>query len=219
MTNFISEAAKEIKLDIKRTKATHIRCILCSEARNIQSVSRQMRYDVMKQSRVFIPNGGRVCPNHRENQNWSDAAVYFNFSQVQIQEMVDLLRKNIPTTSRIENSVQFNRDMKCDTGLSDVQFNMVFLCVPLLRENFNFKEKPARIALHMFLMRLRKGINYEDIGNIFGVSRTTASKNIDKARVALKQEFVPLHLGFENLTREYVLENTTTTARALYIVQ
>lgn len=46
--------------------------------------------------------------------------------------------------------------------------------------------------------------------------RTTVSKNIDRARKALKHEFVPLHLGFENLTREYLLENTTTTARLLY---
>lgn len=173
-----------------------------------------MRHDVLKQKRIFIPDGARICLTHRETADWTNAAVHSDFSKNQIQDMVDLLRRRIPTSVE---TIQPHRDIKCDTGLSDVQFNDVFSLVPsLIRDEFKNNTKSARTALYMFLMRLRKGFTYEDIGMNFGVSRTTASKNINKARNALKREFIPLHLGFENLSREFLIDNSTRAARLLY---
>lgn len=59
-------------------------------------------------------------------------------------------------------------------------------------------------------------ITFESIGKRCGVSRLKASADIEQARIALTKDFVPNYLGFENLSRELLLRNTTVLSRMLH---
>lgn len=168
----------------------------------------------MKDSRIFIPEGSRACLAHRKIDDWTVVPQYSDFSKAQIENMVDLLRESAPRPT--QNMLQSERNVKCDTGLNEEQFEILQSLVPSLLEKHNYNATSARNSLYMYLMRLRKGHTYEFIGNFFGVTRVTVSKNIDKVRNVLKNEFVPLELGFDNLSREYLLQNSTHIARSLY---
>lgn len=127
--------------------------------------------------------------------------------------MVDTLRK-LPKGPQVGELLRVERDIRCDTGLNAEQFSELFQMVPSLIDMFGGDRTAAENALHMFLMRLRKGNTYEDIGNTFYVCDNTASTHISKARDALMLDFVGLYLGFQS--RDFLLENTTLTSRKLF---
>lgn len=175
-----------------------------------------MRFDVLKQSRIYIPPESRVCPDHQINVQWSDAARFTEFSKKQIEDMIDLLRGCQCPQNSVEG-VQPRPNIKCDTGLNEEQFEIVFSIIKAsLVQKFKHKVAVANTSLYMYLMRLRKGLTFENIGNHFGLSRVTVSKSIDVVRKVLVSDFVPLHLGFQNLTRDHLIDNTTQAARILY---
>lgn len=74
----------------------------------------------------------------------------------------------------------------------------------------------ARNSLLMLLVRFRKASTYEYIAKLFNVSTFKVSTSIKKARNALNNDFVPNWLGFANLGRDCLLQNTTMSARLLH---
>lgn len=199
--------------DTKRFSASHRLCILCKDREALSTVPQIERIKALKTARIYIPAGARVCANHREVPSWeavSHMAEFEEFKQSHIEDML--------TLTLASGDVQAEPpaiDIKRNTGLSEHQFDDLFSRSPsLVREMRNVRN--AKNALLMYLMRQRKAATYDTIGERFGISRIKASMDIEKVRQVLTAEFVPQFLGFQNLDRDFLLENTTISARMLH---
>lgn len=169
----------------------------------------------MKNDRVFIPTGARLCDNHFTTQSWSKLfegkATMHQWNRQQIEAMVDLLREE-----KVKVITDYDRDFfGKDIGLDRENFYELLNALPSLEASVKSARK-AEKCLQMYLMRLRKGVNYEDIGKYFNLTAPTVSVLIKKARNALTTDFVPCHLGFENLGRDFLKQHTTEMAQILY---
>lgn len=199
-----------IYLNIKRYSASHKSCIICSGRTNLRKVSEEERHQALKDGRIFVPVGARICQAHPTTDAfWEEAwntADLETYTAKMIEDMVDLARTCVESPEI---------DIPNYTGLSTQQFGVLLSLVPSLIAKTT-SAKHAKNALIMFLMRLRKAATLEHIAHTFGVSRFKATKDIDKARCALETDFVPKFLGFANLGRERLLQNTTECARLLH---
>ena len=77
-----------------------------------------------------------------------------------------------------------------ETGLDREQFRYIlekFLSQMTTSDNAQ--------ALGIYLVRLRQGATYEDIGRRFGRHRTTVSIYCDQVRNALQGQFMDVHLS------------------------
>lgn len=158
--------------------------------------------------RVFIPIGARICKAHpTTDEFWEEV---WNTAQLEtynaklIEDMVDLARSSVKKPAEI--------DIPEYTGLSVEQFGTLQLLVPTL----TFTAMEAKNALLMFLIRFRKAATYEHIAKMFGVSSFKVRTYIKKTRAPLERDFVPMFLGFKNLSRDLLLQNTTESARILH---
>lgn len=170
------------------------------------------RYNAIKNFGIYIPDGARLCAEHYNNYSWDEAAhmaVIREYNARQVEEMVDLLRNG--ETKHVISDI----DIKPNTGLDCTKFESLMSDVPSLIDAFSNPED-ARNALIMFLMRFRKASTYEYIGYFFGVSRHKVTDYIEKARIELENNFVPKYLGFNNLSRQFLLQNTTDSSRILH---
>lgn len=169
---------------------------------------RTVRYSTLQKFDVYIPEGARLCVEHM-NTSWQESAAMAEmreFSARQVEEMLDLLR------NEANNKKFSDADIKNHTGLNSNQFENLYSHIPSLVTAFS-NEQDAQNALIMFLMRFRKAATYEYIGSFFGASRHKVTDHIEKARNELETNFVPKYLGFDNLSREFLLQNTTTSSR------
>lgn len=181
---------------------------ICTETNNLIKIPKEKRENILRNQRVFISEQSRFCKNHCENGLWDDCALFCsNYSVNQIEEMVDLLRNGSKETydePRIEINI----------GLTHESFDELFSLLPSLLVNLSMEK--ARNALKMFLNRMRTGDGYDKIAHTFFVSAGTVKKYIIIAREALLRDFVPQYIGFENLSRDLLLNGTTEMARTLY---
>lgn len=198
-----------IELNIRRCPAQHRHCTFCNSTENLRGVPDSKRAQALKHARLYIPAGSRICPLHYDMHSYDSPNPIHLYYAAQVEDMVDLLRSD-------HKEKPFNESQyRNETGLRKEQFDELLAMIPSILLTAKTRES-AECQLYMFLFRLRKGISYEDIGSRFGISRVSASKHIATVRKALTDEFVPLHLGFKCIDREYLQHHTTAIARALY---
>lgn len=169
--------------------------------------------NALKTAKIYIPDGAKLCPAHFEIDSWdavSSSAVIREYNARQIDDMLDLA-----LSSDIINIESPKIDIESNSGLTNQDFDDLFSHVPSLVTVMKSTKK-AKDALLMLLMRFRTAQSYEYIAKCFGVSRGTATNNMEHARIALLESFVPKYLGFENLSRDFLLENGTDSARMLH---
>lgn len=106
--------------------------------------------------------------------------------------------------------------MRIYTGLNIAQFDQVLrIVMPSLLRVFKTSDK-SKIALYIFLMRLKTGQTYNQIAPLFYISRITVGSWIRKVRDILHKNFVTLHLYKRK--RQDLISNTTPLSRMLYQV-
>lgn len=198
-----------IELSIERFPSQHRHCISCNSTKNLRVVPDSKRTQVLKRARLYIPADSRICPQHYDMHSYDSPHPIHLYSAAQVEDMVDLLRNDHKEKPFKESQY------RNETGLRKEQFDELLAMIPSILLTAKTQES-AECQLYMFLLRLRKGISYEDIGSRFGISRVSASNQIATVRKALTNEFVPSHLGFGSIDRKYLQDHTTAIARALY---
>lgn len=172
--------------------------MLCPERAKLRKVTDAERTKALLDGRVYVPDGAKVCQFHSMDEEFWEAATIQRFNATQIEGMVDLARSCRSSRTAI-NIPEY-------TGLSEQQFADLHSHVPTITKN----------ALSMYLMRLRKATTFEHIASEFGIPKTMAFEDVEKARKALEKDFVPKFLGFANLGRDTLLRHTTDSARTLH---
>lgn len=125
--------------------------------------------------------------------------------------MISLLRSGGPTHTPAQTA-----NSKDQIGFSPENFADLLHDLPSLRLNFSNNIKKCETALEMYLYRLRNGAYYKNVANQFNLSEKTAKKYIDAARAALTSDFVSKNLGFQNLSRQFLIENSSEMASELF---
>lgn len=88
------------------------------------------------------------------------------------------------------------------------QFNDLLEQLQTMR---NSKLRSIRVALAVFLTKLRLGLSNRVLSTIFSLKdKRTVSKIINQVRQALKSDFVPRHIGFNHIDRQAVIDHHQT---------
>lgn len=104
--------------------------------------------------------------------------------------------------------------MEVYAGLSSEQFERVLRTVlPSLLQKYK-TEETSRLALYMYLMKLRTNQPYSQMAPHFNTSARTVSRWIRIVREIVHKEFVPLHLFTR--TQEDILRHTTPLSQKLF---
>lgn len=140
-----------------------------------------------------------------------------------IEEMFSLCTSStkIETEAR---DIMTDDKIKKATGLTQTQFDTILYKSPSLYRSLRRKgslndteaRRLAQIALRYYLRQLRSGESKDTLAVIEKVSVMALRKYINKAREALRNDFVSLYIGNQNLSREFIDDHTTMMARQLY---
>lgn len=171
-----------IELSLMRCASNPLQCIFdeCEQKRKLISISKEKRYEVLKNHRIYIPKRSKICRQHLDNGNWGNfVSLEFKFTRDYIEDMMDLLRETMNEKREIEHMVP-TKKIKDYFGLSSTQFNELFDSLPTLHNFFPGNLKRAKTALLMYLCRLRKGDYCNRIYDFFNVSSRKNTSLIDK---------------------------------------
>ncbi len=82
----------------------------------------------------------------------------------------------------------------------------------------NSRLRSVRVALAIFLAKIRLGLSNRVLACLFRLtSKRSVSHICHQVRVALMQDFVPYHVGFQHVSRETILaQHQTTLATELF---
>jgi hypothetical protein len=76
----------------------------------------------------------------------------------------------------------------------------------------NSRLRSVRVALAIFLAKMRLGLSNRVLSSLFRLtSKRSVSHICHQVRVALMQDFVPHHVGFQHVSRETILAQHQTT--------
>lgn len=198
---------------VKRFGSSHAICLVCRETNGLKTIPRIERVKALQTAKVFIPGGSKFCHNHFDTRSWNDLAQYATISEFtskQIEEMLSMTQEVHQTVSGFSDD-----DLPVYTGLSCEQFEDLLAHIPNLTRTMKRKSE-ARKSLFMWLTKFRKSVSDETIATQFDTNVRNVSNNIKAVRKALTESFVPLYLGFQNLSRDLLLQNTTASARMLH---
>lgn len=129
-------------------------------------------YVILCCEKLFIPKYAAICSTHLEDDEWIQCKqiVHSNFSEKQNKAMLDLLLMNRITSPEVVTPL-FTVS-KAETGLTHDDFYRLLLSVPSLETTISNEEK-RKIALKLYLTRLRTGDTLYRLRDSFQLSRGT----------------------------------------------
>lgn len=186
----------------------------CSETMGLKTVQKKNRIEILRKYKLFISKRACICIEHM-NIDWSTCRrdAIDNFSEAQLKEVMDILSCQIKESIN-PSSTDFDL-AEFDIGISHSNFEELFDYLHHLRRELK-SQKKCKLALAMYLMRLRTGDSLKRLRKTFNVSYETEKKYLNVARRSILLDFIPSYLGFANLTREILLENSSKMARELH---
>jgi len=207
-----------ITLNIPRSTKSHKRCLFGCFTTQLHRVPEKVRQDVLVRFRFNIVPGARVCSEHNVVR-WTEVPqlpLLSDYTAIDIEEMVDSLRGLYSRTRASLFNFDYVEDMESDTvfswtGLSKEQF------LELSGELNSLSTEPhLHAAVGLYLAKLRTGESDERLASLFHIARSTAERLMQKARQSFVVDFVPRHLGFSHVSRDDILQETTTVANTLF---
>lgn len=214
----------EVTLNICKARISSTKC--CAKFCNVQHpaklyrVCQELRYEIMKSKRYYIPQNARACELHSDFVGWPETLnqneqCKFNISQ--IEEMVDLLRYTPKHSKKFVLREKSDFDFRTDTGLTRAQFTDLFQRLQTISSEFKYNKnnETATESLYMYLMKLRTGRTNDDIGLVFGITRCTVTERMNKIRKILESDFVFQNVNFE-MSRGDLAQRTSLLSQMLF---
>lgn len=145
-----------------RTPANRRRCTFphCNNTDRLHNVERKIRFKALKQNKICIPDGARVCEQHLQMNVWSalngNTEQLAKFSAKQVEDMIQLL-----TDSRSEIAPEFPGSyVVCNNGTECSQVGVVLICfyssglkiavsIPKTFSEFSFKDTGYSYFMHL----------------------------------------------------------------------
>ncbi|CAF2004019.1 unnamed protein product [Rotaria magnacalcarata] len=183
------EETKSLELSIWRTSKSHGSCIVCSvtDSKSMRVLSDEQRTMIFLNRGIWIPKDD-------------------------VEKLIDDFR----TALQYAGSLDFddpgaldNENYKTITGLDRDAFNDLLGQLITMRSS---RLRSVRVALAVFLAKLRLGLSNRVLACLFRLtSKRSVSRICHQVRVAIMQDFVPYHVGFQHVSRETILTQHQTT--------
>ncbi|XP_031622973.1 uncharacterized protein LOC116340560 [Contarinia nasturtii] len=210
-----------IHLKIKRTGATKRNCNhpLCGITTRLATIPKEIRYRIAVDYKVYIPSSSVACGNHIQSESWMNVNAIITseeskFTKQHLEEMFSLLSNPPAKTIISKESCTGEEEMKLLSGHTKHDFKMLLNELPDLFEELKSNDK-ASDALFIYLMRLRTGRSYQEVGFHFDVSRRTVQRRCNLVRDVLKRVIVPRYINFE-MSRAELLSHKSETSHILF---
>lgn len=230
--SFQESEENELRLDnVLFAGSGHKFCVICREEvrAGMVTMPKAARVDLLIMHSMYAPSGVRCCSEHLFNDRYlkPDLAIVMDnrrllsttfSSETMIEAFNDLLSllqaaRDAPRLDFTDPSLN-DEDYLAWTGWTKEQFDDMFGSVsPFLRSSSN---RHMRNALAIFWIKMKTNLSFRQIGSIFNVPgdgenrRKRMADAFDAVRKALMENFVPLHLGAQHLSREEAIENNTS---------
>ncbi|OXA46405.1 hypothetical protein Fcan01_18813 [Folsomia candida] len=188
------------------------RCLICKTSVRTR-IKRRAIIEVFLRRGILIPENNRCCKDHLEDEILKPEDMdaievekpYSTLTGKQVAKWLTTLRqlareKKLPIDFS-KNSSLTNSDYEMLLGVSIASFEVLLKhCEGPLRNSPN---RTIRSALAIFLMKLRLNISQRVLAFLFGIkNQSTVSESISAVLDALLSTFVPLHSGYNHITRE-----------------
>lgn len=185
--------------------------------RDLQRINVDLRTMILQEKSFYIPRGSRVCEEH-SGIMWHDIETNTRrtsstFSPAMIKDIMDILKKCKPFLDFKNLQSIHDTVFRYYIGFSKQQFNEILQSAPNITRRH---KKNAARALALVLAKLHTGESNERLSTVFRMTRKTFEKTMKLVRADLLAEFVPLHLGFNHLTRNEVISRCLSIPNALY---
>ncbi|OXA46662.1 hypothetical protein Fcan01_18834 [Folsomia candida] len=188
------------------------RCLICKTSVRTR-IKRRAIIEVFLRRGILIPENNRCCKDHLEDEILKPEDMdaievekpYSTLTGKQVAKWLTTLRQ-LATEKKLpidfsKNSSLTNSDYEMLLGVSIASFEVLLKhCEGPLRNSPN---RTIRSALAIFLMKLRLNISQRVLAFLFGIkNQSTVSESISAVLDALLSTFVPLHSGYNHITRE-----------------
>lgn len=194
------------------SRSSHGFCVYGCRNSPLRVIPDAYRTRILQDHNVFIPQGARWCQSHSVLDDWEDIPTLDrSLTPAEYELSLQLLK------GAVRDGVTFFdfsrlREMKDSlvllwTGLNKSQIVELYPFVSLLKDYEN--------SLGIFLVRLSRGLTYEEIASLFNLSRATVARRISQVGRELQNRFVPAYLGTTAFSREQLLANSTRIAQGL----
>lgn len=189
----------------------------CQETNALKVVPKKERIEILQRYKLFVSKRATICGIHIKYHNWNECRRFGieNFSGTHLKEIMEILATNqVKKRNELKRQDSFNVS-HYDIGIEASDFTDLLSHLHHLRRTLKNEQK-CKIALAMYLMRLRTGDFLYRLQKTFNLSYETQKKYLNVVRESICTDFVPLHLGLENLTRQVLLQNSSKMAHVLY---
>ena len=175
--------------------------------------------NVLCSQRLYIPENARVCTDHLESNEWhslrENCNVSHEFNVAHFTDMSNILISAVNRRSRFDFELLESlgdNDIFFWTGLTIAQFNTVLEETPSLTQTVN----RSRTVIGVYLSKLRTGESNERLATLFNMSRRTLERKLALARIHLVSDFVSIHLGMDNISRQNMLQKNLFLPKMIY---
>lgn len=212
--NIQQPAASLLVPNYRRTPNSANRCIF----NNCQSQSRcripeVIKVHLLQNHKLYVPDSARVCQEHLIGNVWDDLPdfcdVLHDFTSAFFTDICEMLIRAVNNSKVLNFEVPGAiSDIKMHfwTGRTNEQFDLI------LQETHSLNDtcRSPRLALGMYLIKLRTGESNARLGSQFHMSERSVRRILKKVRGCLQNEFVPQNLGFDHITRNENIERNLT---------
>lgn len=201
--------ANEVVLNnMQRAVRDWRKCVSCDTKQGLKRPSKELRMYICKSKNVYIEKNDRVCEYHSEYEHWDEITCKkkSNFSARIIDEMLLLLSN--PKTNECCK-------IQPDIGITNSNFKQLIAQLGI-RGTASRIEKRRIESVRIYLDRLRHGHTFRQMAHRHCKTVKTISKYVNLGRKILLEHFVPRHIGYANVTREWFVQHGTDLSRILY---
>ncbi|XP_045781575.1 uncharacterized protein LOC123878448 [Maniola jurtina] len=205
--------------NLKRAVDTQAHCFFpdCNLLERL-TVPKWLRVKLFADFKFYVPPNCRICTFHLQNDNWQQlediAQPIQSFTTDHIEDFASFINERA-TMLDFSNIDDMSEDfVHFWVGLTKSQFRQLIFDVPSLRNM-----QKGSIALAAYLVKLRTGDSDERLATLFNMPRTTLLRYMNKARNALKQDFVTRNLGINNITRAEIAARNLLIPNGLFCAE
>lgn len=206
---------------LTRAANTSRRCMMdnCNNL-ELRQIPNSIKVYLLSYYRLYIPQLARICLNHLRNTNLEDIPLLVSqrqtdFNPGNVQEIIDMYTMQLEQRNNLdfENINEISaEDLHFWTGLNHNQFRSLLEQTPSL----NRRSITPSEDLGVFLCKIRSGEPSIRLATVFNKSRQTIDRKIKLARLCLYNDFVPLYLGMDHITRNQIIDRNRRLPSFIY---
>lgn len=179
---------------------------------HLRVVPSYVKFNQLHSHNYYIPPLLKVCQPHLVANEWDELRTQRginDFNSAYMLDIINLYKWGLEKSNEMDfeniESVDDN-ELHFWTGVTKNQFHNILQQTPSLLD----KTTIPGTVLAIYLMKIRTGDSDERLATKFKMSRRTLERKLNLTRECLIQDFVPLHLGLEHITREQAIDRTLT---------